>query len=396
MSSGREAVIVSAVRTATGRFLGTLLPFSATDLGAVVIREAVKRANVDPSTLDEVIMGNVVMAGLGQAPARQAAIKGGIPDTVSAVTINKICGSGLQSVMYAAQAIRAGDGRAYVAGGMESMSNGPYLLPKVRTGLRMNNSEVVDAVVNDGLWCTFEKNHMGLSAEVIADLYELKREELDEYSLNSHRKAVSAIKDGKFKAEIVPIEIAQKKGPAVVFDTDEIPRADTSAEALAKLPPAFKPGGKVTAGNASPLSDGASAVVVVDSEYAKENGLRPLARITGYASAAIQPRLIFACPPYAIRKVLAKTGLSISDFDLIEVNEAFASQIMANGKELGWDWDKVNVHGGGLALGHPIGSSGSRILTTLIYALRDRGLKRGLAALCLGGGGAVAMSVEAV
>ena len=396
MSSGREAVIVSAARIPTGRFLGSLMSFSASDLGAIAIREAVKRANIDPSLLDEVIMGNVIQAGQGQAPARQAAMKAGIPVSISALTINKICGSGLQAVMLAAQAIRAGDGQAYVAGGMESMSNGPYVLPKARQGLRMGNAEVVDAVVNDGLWCSFENHHMGLSAEIIADLYDISREELDEFSLNSQRKTSRAIQDGKFKAEIVPVEIKQKKGPSVFFDADEPPRADTTLESLAKLAPAFKPGGKVTAGNAPGLSDGASALVVVDAEFAKSQGLTPIARITGYATAAIEPRLIFACPPLAVRKVMSQTGSSVSDYDLFEINEAFAAQILANGKELGVDWDRVNVNGGAVALGHPIGSSGSRVLTTLIYALKDRGLKTGLAALCLGGGGAVAMSVEVV
>ena len=394
MSSG-EAVIVGAARIPTGRFLGTLLPLTAPQLGAVAIREAIKRANIDASVLDEVIMGNVVQAGVGQAPARQAALKAGVPSSISAVTVNKVCGSGLQAVMFAAQGIRAGDGKAYVAGGMESVSNAPYLLKQARTGLRMGNAEVIDADVHDGLWCAFENQHMGVSAEIIAEKFGITREEQDVFSLESHRKAISAIREGRFKDETVPVEIQQKKG-TIVLETDEPPRADTSLEALAKLSPAFKPGGTVTAGNAPGLSDGAAALVVMEQGFAREVGAQPMARITGYASAGIEPKLVFAAPVLAIRKVMKLTGLSIGDFDLFEVNEAFSAQILANGKELQWDWAKVNVNGGGVALGHPIGASGARILVTLIYALRSRGLRRGMAGLCLGGGGAVALSVELV
>ncbi|MCL5265807.1 MAG: acetyl-CoA C-acyltransferase [Chloroflexi bacterium] len=393
MSSTREAVIVGAARIPTGRFLGSLLPLTAPQLGAIAIREAVKRSNIDPNLIEEVIMGNVVQAGIGQAPARIAALGAGLPVSTSAVTVNKICGSGLMATMLAAQAVRAGDGKAYVAGGMESMSNGPYVLKQARTGLRMGNSEVIDAVVHDGLWCAFENQHMGVSAEFIAEQMGITREMQDEFAFNSHRKAIRAIQDGSFKDEIVAVEIPQKKG-TIRFEVDEPPRADTSLEALSKLPTPFKAGGTVTAGNAPGLSDGAAAVVVMDSGTAKEHGIEPLARITGYASAGIEPKWIFAAPALAVRKLMANTGASIGDYDLIEVNEAFSAQILANGKELKWDWERVNVNGGGVAMGHPIGASGARVLVTLIYALRQRGLKKGLAGLCLGGGGAVAMSIE--
>jgi acetyl-CoA C-acetyltransferase len=388
-----QAVIVSAVRTPTGRFLGALAHLQAPELGALAIKEAVKRAGIDPSAIDEVVMGNVVSAGLGQAPARQAAVKAGLAVEIPAFTVNKVCGSGLKAVMLAAQAIRAGDARAYVAGGMESMSNAPYLLRKARTGYRMGNGELVDAVVNDGLWCAFENIHMGNEAEIIAEKFGVTREEQDRLALESHQKAAAATAAGRFKDEMVPIEIQQKQG-TVVVDTDEPIRADTSLEALAKLKPAFVANGCVTAGNAPGLSDGASATVVVDADFARANGLTTLARIVAYASAAIEPRYIFAAPTRAVRRVLELTGLKINDFDLIEVNEAFAAQTLANGKELDWDWTRVNVNGGAIALGHPIGSSGSRVLTTLIHELRRRGGGRGLATLCLGGGGAVAMAVE--
>jgi acetyl-CoA C-acetyltransferase len=388
-----QAVIVSAVRTPTGKFLGSLAQFQAPELGAFAIREAVKRAGIDPSAIDEVVMGNVVSAGIGQAPARQAAVKAGLAVEIPAFTVNKVCGSGLKAVMLAAQAIRAGDARAYVAGGMESMSNAPYLLRKARTGYRMGNGELVDAVVNDGLWCAFENIHMGNEAEIIAEKFGVTREEQDRLALESHQKAAAATAAGRFKDEMVPIEIPQKQG-TVVVDTDEPIRADTSLEALAKLKPAFVANGSVTAGNAPGLSDGASATVVVEADFARANGLTILARIVAYASAAIEPRYIFAAPTRAVRRVLELTGLKINDFDLIEVNEAFAAQTLANGKELDWDWTRVNVNGGAIALGHPIGSSGSRVLTTLIHELRRRGGGRGLATLCLGGGGAVAMAVE--
>ena len=386
-------VIAAAVRTPTGKFLGGLSGFSAPQLGAIVIKEAVKRAGIAPDTIDEVIMGNVVSAGIGQAPSRQAAVYAGLPVDIPAFTVNKVCGSGLKAVMLAAQAIRAGDAQAFVAGGMESMSNAPYLLPKARTGYRMGNGEIIDAVVRDGLWCAFENIHMGSEAEIIAEKFCVTRDEQDRFSLQSHQRAAAATAAGRFKEEIVPIEIKQKNG-VVVIDKDEPIRADSSIEALAKLKPAFQEGGTVTAGNAPGLSDGASATVVVDQDFAQSHRLPVLARITGYASAAIEPRYIFAAPTRAVRRLLERTDLKIGDFDLIEVNEAFAAQALANGKELDWDWSRVNVNGGAVALGHPIGSSGSRVLTTLIHELRRRGGGRGLATLCLGGGGAVAMSIE--
>lgn len=391
--SEHQPVIVGAARTPTGKFLGALANFSAPDLGALAIKEAVRRAGIDPEALAEVVMGNVVSAGLGQAPARQAAVKAGLSVDIPAFTINKVCGSGLKAVMLAAQAIRAGDAQAYVAGGMESMSNAPYLLPKARTGYRMGNGTLIDSVVNDGLWCAFEDIHMGNEAEIIAEKFSVTREAQDRLALESQQKAAAATAAGRFKDEIVAIEIPQKKG-TLVFDTDEPIRADSTLEALAKLKPAFQSNGTVTAGNAPGLSDGASATVVADQAYAKAHGLTELARITAYASAAIEPRYIFAAPTRAVRRVLSLTGLKINDFDLIEVNEAFAAQTLANGKELDWDWARVNINGGAIALGHPIGSSGSRVLITLIHSLRRRGGGRGLATLCLGGGGAVAMAIE--
>jgi len=386
-------VIVGAVRTPTGKFLGNLASFTAPQLGAIVIKEAVRRSGISPDTIDEVIMGNVVSAGIGQAPARQAAVHAGLPDDIPAFTVNKVCGSGLKAVMLAAQAIRAGDAQAFVAGGMESMSNTPYLLTKLRTGYRMGNGELIDAVVLDGLWCAFEDIHMGNEAEIIAEKFAVTRDEQDHFALQSHQRAAAATASGRFKDEIIPIEVKQKTG-VVVVSTDEPIRAETSLDTLTKLKPAFQQGGTVTAGNAPGLSDGASATVVVDQDFAKANAMNVLARITGYASAAITPRYIFAAPTRAVNRLLERSGLKISDFDLIEVNEAFAAQTLANGKELDWDWSRVNVNGGAIALGHPIGSSGSRVLTTLIYELRRRGGGRGLATLCLGGGGAVAMSVE--
>src|SRR5213080_2947350 len=393
MSEEHIAVIVGAARTPTGKFLGGLASFTAPQLGALVIKEAVRRSGIAPDAIDEVIMGNVVSAGIGQSPARQAAIHAGLPVDIPAFTVNKVCGSGLKAVMLAAQAIRAGDSQAFVAGGMESMSNAPYLLTKSRTGYRMGDGKLVDAVVHDGLWCAFENIHMGSEAEIIAEKFGVTREEQDQYTFLSHQKAAAAATAGRFKEEIVPIEVKQKKG-VIVVDTDEPIRGDASIEALTKLKPAFQQGGTVTAGNAPGLSDGASATVVVDADFAKTQGMTILARITGYASAAITPRYVFAAPTRAVHRLLERTGLKINDFDLIEVNEAFAAQTLANGKELDWDWSRVNVNGGAIALGHPIGSSGSRVLTTLIYALRRRGGGKGLATLCLGGGGAVAMSVE--
>jgi len=389
----QTAVVVGAVRTATGKFLGGLSSFTAPQLGAIVIKEAVRRSGIAPNTIDEVIMGNVVSAGVGQAPARQAALHADLPVDIPAFTVNKVCGSGLKAVMLAAQAIRAGDAQAFVAGGMESMSNAPYLLTQARTGYRMGDAKMIDGVVHDGLWCAFENIHMGSEAEIIAEKFGVTREEQDQYSFQSHQRAAAATTAGRFKDEIIPIEVKQKKGVLVV-DTDEPIRGDTSMDVLAKLMPVFQQGGTVTAGNAPGLSDGASATVVTEREFAKAQGLPVLARITGYASAAITPRYIFAAPTRAVHRLLERTGLKIGDFDLIEVNEAFAAQTLANGKELDWDWSRVNVNGGAIALGHPIGSSGSRVLTTLIYELRRRGGGRGLATLCLGGGGAVAMSVE--
>ncbi len=390
----RDPVLVSAVRTPIGRFLGALSSLSATELGSIAIRAALERAGVSADQIEEVIMGNVVTAGEGQAPARQAALHAGIPADVPAVTINKVCGSGLKAVMLAAQAIKAGDGDLYVAGGMESMSNAPYLLPKARTGYRMGNGELVDSVVHDGLWCAFEGVHMGEEAEIVAEKYQITREAQDQFAYQSHMKAAEATEAGRFRDEMVPVEIPSKKGTTVV-DRDESIRPDTSIEVLGKLNPAFrKEAGTVTAGNAPGLNDGAAATVVASEAYARAHNLPVLARITGYAAAAIEPKYIFACPPRAVRKLLERTGMKMGDFDVIEVNEAFSAQVLANGKELDWDWSRVNPNGGAVALGHPIGASGARVLTTLLYELKRRGGGKGLATLCLGGGGAVAMSVE--
>jgi acetyl-CoA C-acetyltransferase len=390
-----DAVILSAVRLPIGRFLGALSPLPATELGARAIRAAVDRAGVDPSEIDEVLMGNVVQAGEGQAPARQAALKAGLPDSVPATTVNKVCGSGLKTVMLAAAAIRAGDGNLFVAGGMESMSNAPYLLPGARQGYRMGNRETLDAVIHDGLWCACGDEHMGVCAERIAECYAVTREEQDALALESHRKAVAAMHSGAFREEIVPVEITGPRGTTAVAE-DETPRPDTSAEALARLRPAFKKDGTVTAGNAPGLSDGAAAVVVASARKAGALGKQPLARILGYAQAAREPGMLFGAPPLAIRKLLDKLGARLEELDLIELNEAFAAQVIANHRELGWDWAKFNVNGGAVALGHPIGASGARVLTTLVHALRARGGGRGIASLCLGGGGAVAMAVETI
>jgi acetyl-CoA C-acetyltransferase len=397
MPDSTEAVIISAARTATGKFQGALKNFSATDLGALVVRESVRRAGVAPEDVDEVIMGNVVQAGVGQNPARQAALKGGIPFGVSALTINKVCGSGLKSVMLAAQEVKLGDAQIVVAGGMESMSNAPYLLPKAREGYRLGNGTLVDAMIHDGLWCAFENYHMGNTGEVVAERYNVTRAEQDEYALNSHRKAAAAIKAGKFKEEIIAVEIPNKKGPAIIFDTDESVREDTSLEALAKLKPAFKKeGGTVTAGNAPGVNDGASAVVVTSLERARSLGVEPLARIAAQATSGIQPELVMMAPVEAIRKVLKKAGWSLNEVDLIELNEAFSVQAVAIMRELEMDPAKVNVNGGAVALGHAIGQSGSRLLTTILYEMKRRGARRGLCALCLGGGNAVAMAVESL
>jgi acetyl-CoA C-acetyltransferase len=394
MSEIKEAVIISAVRTPVGKFLGALKSFKATELGAIVVREAVKRAGLNPEDVDEVIMGCVIQAGLGQNPARQAALHGGLPDTVSAVTVNKVCGSGLKAIMMAAQGVQLGDTEIVVAGGMESMSNAPYLLSKAREGYRLGNGTLVDTVINDGLWCAFDDQHMGCTGEVVSERFHVSREEQDEYSLNSHRKASAAIKSGKFRDEIVPVEIKQRKGPPVIFDTDEPVREDTSLESLARLKPAFKEGGTVTAGNAPGVNDGASAVVVTSAERAKALGVEPMARIIGQATSGIEPKLVMMAPIEAIKKLLKKTGWSLNDVDLIELNEAFAVQAVAITRELNLDPEKLNVNGGAVALGHAIGQSGSRILTTMLYEMKRRNARRGIAALCLGGGNAVAMAVE--
>jgi acetyl-CoA C-acetyltransferase len=390
----KDIVLASACRTAVGRFLGALAPLKASDLGAVAIKGAVERAGIKPEDIEEVIMGNVVSAGMGQAPARQAAIKAGIPPEVGSTTINKVCGSGLKAVSMAAQAIKAGDHDVIVAGGMESMSNVPHYFFKGRSGQKFGNMDLVDGMIFDGLWCAFEDTHMGNLGDWTAENSGITREEQDEWAAGSHRKAVEAIKGGKFKTEIVPVEVPQRKGDPIVFDTDEGPREDTNEETLAKLRPAFSKEGTVTPGNAPGLNDGAAALVVMSAEKAKEMGVKPLARITGYATGGKPPKELFYAPIAAVRNLMDKTGAKIDDYDLIEVNEAFSAQVLADGKELGWDWDRVNVHGGAVALGHPIGASGARILTTLLYAMEDRGAKTGLATLCLGGGNAVAMSVE--
>lgn len=396
MSKETEAVILSAARTPIGKFQGALSSVPATRLGAIAVKAAVERAGIEPKELEEVLMGNVVQAGEGQAPARQAAIYAGVPATVSATTMNKVCGSGLKAAMSAAQAIRAGDADLFVAGGMESMSRAPYLVPGRLGELRFGNTQLTDALLHDGLWDPFEDWNMGNAAEFIADEYEVTREAMDRFALESHQKAVAAQEAGKFKSEIVPVEVKTRKETLNV-DTDEGPRKDTSLESLAKLKPVFKEGGKVTAGNSSSMNDGAAAVVIASRAYAESHRFKPLARVVGYAQAALEPKLLFAAPAHALPKLLKKIGWTFSDVDLIELNEAFAAQVLADGRILadqGWDWNKVNVHGGAIALGHPLGASGARVLTTLIYALKDRGLKRGIASLCLGGGEAVAMAVE--
>ena len=390
-----EAVIISAARTPVGKFLGSLKGFSATELGAIVVRESVKRAGVKPENVDEVIMGCVIQAGLGQNPARQAALNGGLPSTVSAVTVNKVCGSGLKAVMMAAQGVQLGDTEIVVAGGMESMSNAPYLLQKAREGYRLGNGELVDSMINDGLWCAFENYHMGCTGEVVAEEYSIGRSQQDEFAVNSHRKAAAAIKAGKFKDEIVPVEIKQKKGPALMFDTDETVREDTTVEVLGKLKPAFKAeGGTVTAGNAPGVNDGASAVVVTSLRRARELGVEPMARIVAQATSGVEPRMVMMAPVEAVRRLLKKTGWSGSEVDLVELNEAFSVAAVAVTRELGLDPEKVNVNGGAVALGHAIGQSGSRLLTSILYELKRRDARRGIVSLCLGGGNAVAMAIE--
>jgi acetyl-CoA C-acetyltransferase len=389
-----QSVILSAVRTPIGRFLGSLEPLSATELGAVVVREAVARAFLDPAQVQEVIMGNVVSAGLGQNPARQAALRGGLSEKVAALTVNKVCGSGLKAVGLAAQGIQVGDIEIAVAGGMESMSNAPYLLPKAREGYRMGNAQLVDSVIQDGLWDAFEDYHMGATAEVVAEKYHISRREQDEYALNSHRKAVAAAQSCRFASQIVPVSIPQRKGAPLSISKDEGPRPDTTLEALGALKPAFKKGGTVTAGNSSTMSDGAAAVVVTSEEAASRLGKQPLARIVGQAVSGIAPSLVMMAPLEAVEKLLRKVGWDRDEVDLYELNEAFAAQMVALIRELRLNPDKVNVNGGAVALGHPIGASGARILTTLLYEMIVRNAHRGVAALCLGGGNAVAMAVE--
>jgi acetyl-CoA C-acetyltransferase len=389
-----QAVIASAVRVPTGRFLGTLKGFTAPQLGALVIREAVRRAGVDPVLVEEAIMGNVVSAGVGQAPARQAALRGGLPDQVAALTINKVCGSGLKAVMLAAQAVAVGEIDIAVAGGMESMSNCPHLLTGVREGWRLGNGQALDSMIHDGLWCAFEQWHMGKAGELIATERGIGRREQDEFALASHRKATEAAATGRFRAEIVPVTIPQKKADAIVFDRDESVRDDASLDALGKLRPAFSPEGTVTAGNAPPVNDGAAALVVMSARRAGELGVTPMARIAGQASSGLPPKYLLMTPVEAIRRVLAKTGWTLDEVDLVEINEAFSVQLLAVVADLGLDPSKVNVNGGAVALGHPIGASGARILTTLVHALEQRNLRRGIAALCMGGGNGRALAVE--
>jgi len=391
----RSSVIVSAVRLPSGKFLGALKDFTAPELGAKVVAEAVRRAGIDPNIVDECIMGNVVMAGIGQNPARQAALKGGLSDNVAALTINKVCGSGLKAVMLASQGIATGDIDVAIAGGMESMSNAPYLLPRVREGLRMGDGKVVDSMINDGLWCAFEQCHMGNAGEVVAEHYNVGRTEQDAFAAESHARAAAATREGWFRDEILPLTIPQKKGEAVVFGRDEAIREDTTVETLGKLKPAFrKEGGTVTAGNAPGVNDGAAAVVVMAEEKAAALGVTPLARVIGQATSGLAPKFVLMTPVESVRKVAQKVGWRLEDVDLFEINEAFSVQAVAVMRELGIDPAKTNVHGGAVALGHPIGASGARVLTTLIYALKRRGLKRGIASLCLGGGNGVALAIE--
>jgi acetyl-CoA C-acetyltransferase len=389
-----DVVILGAARTPIGKFQGAFSNLPAPQLGGVAIKAAIERAAIDAATVDEVIMGNVLQAGEGQAPARQAALAAGVPDHVGALTINKVCGSGLKAVMLAANAIRAGDGTVYVAGGMENMDLAPYLLLKARFGYRLGNGELVDSVVNDGLWCAVEHQHMGLSAEWVAQACGITRAMQDEFALLSHQRAIAAIDAGKFRDEIVPVTVFQPKRPPLNIDTDENPRRDTSLPALARLTPAFREDGTVTAGNAPGVTDGAAALVLARRAQAQRLGRRPLARIAAQAQAAVKPLELFLAPIYALRNLAQKLGIPPAEFDLIEINEAFAAQGLADMQELGLDNSNVNVNGGAIALGHPIGASGARILVTLIYALRDRGLRRGAAVLCLGGGEAVALAVE--
>jgi acetyl-CoA C-acetyltransferase len=392
----KEVVIVSAVRTAVGSFNGSLAPFAAVDLGAIVIKEVIARGSIRADQVEEVIFGNVLQAGLGQNPARQAAVKAGIPVETSAYTINKVCGSGLKSVNLAAQAIMTGDADIVIAGGMESMTNAAYVLDtKARWGLRMGNAKVVDTMIQDGLWCAFNDYHMGITAENVAEKYGISREQQDQLAVESQQKAVQAISDGAFKEEIVPIVIKTKKGE-VIFDTDEFPRAGTTAQKLSGLKPAFKKEGTVTAGNASGINDGAAAILLMSADKAKELGITPLARIRSFGSGGVDPSIMGMGPVSATRKALAKAGLTVADLDLVEANEAFAAQFLAVGQELGFAKEKVNIHGGAIAIGHPIGASGARILVTLLHGMKQKDAKVGLATLCIGGGQGVATIVELV
>jgi acetyl-CoA C-acetyltransferase len=389
-----DAVILSGARTPVGKLLGALKDLSAVDLGVAAVRAAIERAAIDAASVDDVIMGNVLQAGNGQNPARQVALMAGIPDKVSALTVNKVCGSGLQSVMLASQSIRLGEAEVVVAGGMESMTNAPYLLKNARQGYRLGNGELIDSMIGDGLWCAFDNWHMGCTGEVVAERYDIGRAEQDEFAVSSHRKAAAAASAGKFDREIVPIEIPQKRGAPVVINADEGPRADASLEAFAKLRPAFKESGSVTAGNASTINDGAAAVVVASSEFARRAGRTPMARIVAQATSGVEPKLVMMAPVSAIQKVLDRAGWLLADVDLIEINEAFSVQIVAIAREMGIEEGRLNVNGGAVALGHPIGASGARLLVTLLYEMQRRAARRGIVALCLGGGNAVAMALE--
>ncbi len=390
----QQPVIISATRTAIGKFQGSLKPFTAPQLGSIAVRAAIERAGIDAGQIDEVIMGCVLQAGLGQNPARQAALKAGIPDKVAALTVNKVCGSGLKSVMLAAQSIALEDNQVIVAGGMESMSNAPYLLMKGRDGYRMGNGEIVDAMVHDGLWCALDSWHMGETGEVVAEKYKISRQQQDEYAVGSQLKAVAAIQAGKFKDEICRVEIPQRKSEPIVFDTDEGPRADSTIESLSKLKPAFRSGGTVTAGNASTINDGAAALVVTSESMAAKLGRAPMARIVAQATSGVEPKMVMMAPVEAVRIVAKKAGWNLADVDLFELNEAFSSQSVALIQQLELDANKVNVNGGAVALGHPIGASGARVLVTLLHEMIKREAKRGIASLCLGGGNAVAIAVE--
>ena len=392
--NSNEIYILSAARTPIGKMMGGMATIPATQLGAVAIKAAIERAAVDPQGIDEVIMGQVIQAGAGQAPARQASIAAGIPTSANATTLNKVCASGLEAINQAAHSIRAGDSSMVIAGGMESMSQGPHLLPKARFGYRMGPTTLQDSVVYDGLWSPWDDHHMGMSAEAIAERRGITREEQDECSLRSHQRAVAATNEGRFKTEIVPVEVPGGRGATTRVEKDEGPRPETTGEALARLQPAFTPSGTVTAGNAPGFTDGAAAVVVAGAD--RLDGSKPLARIVGYASAATDPLWLFEAPELALKKLFDKTRTSVADWDLLEINEAFAAQIVANGKALGWDWERVNVNGGAIALGHPLGATGARLVVTLLHALKQRGLSRGIAGLCHGGGGAVAMAFELV